>query len=68
MSFVGRALEVVAQRVGLERREPGAEAHDEALELLGRDDHHRRLVHGGPREGVAERALAVRVLARPACG
>src|SRR6478672_4191193 len=61
--LVGRPLEVKAERVRLERRETGAEAEDEALELLGRDDHHRRLVHRGAWQRVAERALAVRVLA-----
>src|ERR671930_1167288 len=61
--FVGRALEVEAERVGLERREAGAAAEDEALQLLRRDHDHRRLVDAGARQGVAERALAVRVLA-----
>src|SRR4051812_28429085 len=60
--LVGRSLEVEAKRVGLERREAGAEAEDEALQLLGRDDHHGRLVDGGARERVAERALAVGIL------
>src|SRR5262245_21601783 len=62
--LVGRALEVQAQRVGLELREAGAEAEDEALQLLGRDHAHDRVVHVRARECVAEGALAVRVLAR----
>src|SRR5438045_3025606 len=35
--LVGRALEVHAQRVGLEPGETGAEAEDEARQLLARD-------------------------------
>src|SRR4051794_3335928 len=62
--LVGRAFEIEPERVRLEAGEPGAEAADEALQLLGRDHHHRRLMHGRPGQGVAERALSVRVLAR----
>src|SRR5581483_11464518 len=38
--LVGRPLEVHAQGVRLERREAGAEAEDEALQLVGRDHRH----------------------------
>src|SRR3954462_11284764 len=64
--LVRRALEVEAKRVGLERREAGAEAEDEALQLLGRDHDQRRLVHRRAWQGVAERALALAVLPRGA--
>src|SRR5262249_9087031 len=60
--LVGRALEVQAKRVRLELREPGAEAEHEALQLLGRDDADRRVVDARARQGVAERAVALRVL------
>ena len=53
------ALEIEAQRVRLERREAGAEAEDEALELLGGDDADGRVVDARARERVAERAPAV---------
>ena len=52
-----------AQRVRLERREAGAEREDEALQLLGRDHAHGRVVDRRAGERVAERALAVGVLA-----
>ena len=42
MSSYDETVEVAAQRLGLERREPGAEAEDEALQLLGRDHADRR--------------------------
>src|SRR5579859_878123 len=61
--LVGRAFEVEAQCVRFETGEARAEAADEALQLLGRDHHHRRLVHRRPGQRVAERAFAVRVLA-----
>src|SRR5206468_2251803 len=61
--LVRHALEVVAQRIRLEPREPGAEAEDEALQLLRRDHAHRRVVDTRARQGIAERALAVRLLA-----
>src|SRR3990172_11571887 len=53
------ALEVEAKGVRLELGEAGAEAEDEALELLGRDDADDGVVHGRAREGVADRAVAV---------
>src|SRR3954469_21496604 len=42
--LVGRAFEVELEGVGLELRETCAEAEDETLELLRRDDADRRLV------------------------
>src|SRR5881394_4202527 len=64
--LVGRALEIEAQGVRLERREARAEAEDEALQLLGRDHDQRRLMHRRAWQGVAERALALAVLPRGA--
>src|SRR4051812_10443900 len=60
--LVGRALEVELQRVGLQLREAGAEAEDEALQLLGRDDADRWIVDARPGKCVTEGAVAVRVL------
>src|SRR5438874_11600769 len=60
--LVGRALQVQAKRVGLERRQPRAEAEDEALELLGGDDDDGRLVRARAGQRVAEGALAVALL------
>src|SRR5512133_1716433 len=62
--LVGRAFEVETQRVGLQLREPRAEAEDEALQLLGRDHDDGRLLDRGARKRVAESAFAVGVLAR----
>src|SRR5919106_95410 len=61
--LVRAALEVEPERIGLERREAGAEGEHEALELLRGDDADRRVVDARPRQGVAEGALAVRLLA-----
>src|SRR3954447_18375767 len=63
--LVGRALEVEAQCVRLERRKARAEAEHQTLKLLGRDYDERRLVHRRPRQRVAERALALAVLSWP---
>src|SRR6266540_2160867 len=60
--LVGASLEVEAQCVGLQLRQARAEAEDEALQLLGRDDDDGRLLHGRAGQRVAERALAVGVL------
>ena len=57
------SLEVQAERVRLELRQPRAEAEHEALELLGRDHADRRLVHRRTRQRVAQRAVALRLLA-----
>src|SRR5919106_4921926 len=62
--LVRAALEVEPERIGLERREAGAEGEDEALELLGRDHADGRVVDARAGQSVAERALAVRVLPR----
>ena len=53
-------------RVRLELREPGAEAEDEALELLCRDDHDRRPVHAGGREARRPGCSRRRTPAQPA--
>src|SRR5918999_2219273 len=60
--LVRETLEVAAEGVGLELREPGAEAEDEALQLLGRDDAHRRIVRERTRKRVSQRAVTVRLL------
>src|SRR5687768_1364260 len=62
--LVREALEVAAEGVGLELREPGTEAEDEALQLLGRDDADRRIVRERPRKRVPQRAVAVGLLPR----
>src|SRR6266540_2243838 len=62
--LVGRSLEVHAERVGLELREAGAKREDQALKLLRRDHHDGRLLHGRSGQRVAERAVAVALLAR----
>src|SRR5215470_6453225 len=62
--LVGRALEIEAQRVRLERREARAEAEDEALELLGGDHDERRLVYGRAGQRIAERAFTLAFLSR----
>ena len=61
--LVGRAFEVEPERIGFELRETRAEAEDQALQLLGRDDADGGIVDTGAGQGVAERALAVGVLA-----
>src|SRR5919199_1416496 len=57
--FVGRPLEVQAERVRLELRQARSEREDEALELLRRDDADRGVVDARARQRVAEGALAV---------
>src|SRR4051812_45314085 len=60
--LVREPVEVEPQRVRFEPRQSGPEAEDQALQLLGGDDAHRRVVDVRPREGLAERALAVGLL------
>ena len=62
--LVRGALEVHAQRVRLERREAGAEAEDEALQLVARDHRDRRIVDVRPGQRIAERAVRVGILPR----
>jgi hypothetical protein len=57
--LVGVALEIEPESVALERRQPRAEAEDEALEFLRRDDADDRVVDAGARKRIAERAVAV---------
>src|SRR5262245_16787873 len=61
--FVRATLEIEPKRISLEPGEAGPEREDEALELLGGDDADGRIVHAGAREGVAQAAFAVRLLA-----
>src|SRR5207237_7981275 len=61
--LVRRTLEVEAQRVRLELRQTRAEREDEALELLRRDYADRGVVDCRAREGVAQRAFAIGILA-----
>src|SRR4051794_41917908 len=62
--LVGRALQIEAQGIRLERREARAEAEDQALQLLGRDHDEWRLVHRWARQRVAGRGIALAVLPR----
>src|SRR5437867_1006174 len=58
------ALQVEAQRVGLEPRQAAAQTEDEALELLGRDHADGRIIHARAGKGVAERAVPLALLPR----
>src|SRR6185437_2183136 len=61
--LVRAPLEVEAERVRLERRERGAEAADECLQLFGRDHAHGGVVDVRAGKRVAERYLTLRLLA-----
>src|SRR4029079_19582216 len=57
--LVGVAFEIETESVALERRETGAEAKDEALPLLRRDDAHDGIVDSRPWKRVSQGAVAV---------
>ena len=58
------SLEVEGEHAALERRERAAEARDERLELLRRDDATRRILRGSSGKRIAEREVGPLVVPR----
>src|SRR6185436_15323909 len=61
--LVAAALEIAGQHLRLETRERAPQALEQALKLLGGDHAAGGIVHGRAGQGVAERAVGLRLLA-----